>query len=180
MYTCWTGIELDQHAGAKHHLCAESIPIPGRPLPASWIWWLIVCVGLAGSDVWSNTILCAAVMVSFWMRLIIKFKLIFKFYHNTCVISPDSFRCVLFKHLHFRYLIGISKLMSWFCFLNLLYPGIFLSVNRPTIHLANIKLRGLRRCCCFMHTPCQVHIASSLHNTFQIQLFITFTTATLI
>ena len=79
MYTCWTGIELDQHAGAKHHLCAESIPIPGRPLPASWIWWLIVCVGLAGSDVWSNTILCAAVMVSFWMRLIIKFKLIFKF-----------------------------------------------------------------------------------------------------
>ena len=78
MYTHWTGIELDRHTGSRHHLCAESIPIPGRPLPASWIWWLIVCVGSAGSDVWFNTILGAAVMASFWMRLIIKFKLIFK------------------------------------------------------------------------------------------------------
>ena len=42
----------------------------------------------------------------------LKFKLIFKSYHNTCVISPDSFfRCVLFKHLHLRYLMMLLLLL---------------------------------------------------------------------
>ena len=95
----------------------------------------------------------------------LKCKLIFKYYVNICdtyicIFSPDFFllQMYAFQASSFRYLVGISKVMSWFFFVTYFFPSIFLSVNRATLICSRQKLRGIITYCSFLHIPLPIQV----------------------